>query len=69
MSLNSFADFKVLSPEEYVGLIAQETLDVLGDNATAHFILQDSRIIGAPGNSAGVTGNTIGSTLHQVYFT
>ncbi len=22
--------------------------DVLGDNATAHFILQDSRIIGAP---------------------
>mgnify|MGYP001350485956 FL=1 len=25
------ADFKVLSPEEYVGLIAQETLDVLGD--------------------------------------
>ena len=44
-------------------------LDVLGDNATAHFILQDSRIIGAPDNSAGVTGNTIGSTLHQVYFT
>ena len=43
--------------------------DVLGDNATAHFILQDSRIIGAPDNSAGVTGNTIGSTLHQVYFT
>ena len=26
-----YADFKVLSPEEYVGLIAQETLDVLGD--------------------------------------
>ena len=44
-------------------------LDVLGDNATAHFILQDSRIIGAPDNSAGVTGNTIVSTLHQVYFT
>ena len=44
-------------------------LDVLGDNATAHFILQDSRIIGAPDNSAGVTGNTIGSTMHQVYFT
>ena len=44
-------------------------LDVLGDNATAHFILQDSRIIGAPDNSAGVTGNTIGSALHQVYFT
>ena len=44
-------------------------LDVLGDNATAHFILQDSRIIGAQDNSAGVTGNTIGSTLHQVYFT
>jgi len=44
-------------------------LDVLGDNATAHFILQDSRIIGSPDNSAGVTGNTIGSTLHQVYFT
>ena len=44
-------------------------LDVLGDNATAHFILQDSRIIGAPDNSAGVTGNTTGSTLHQVYFT
>ena len=44
-------------------------LDVLGDNATGHFILQDSRIIGAPDNSAGVTGNTIGSTLHQVYFT
>ena len=43
--------------------------DVLGDNATAHFILQDSRIIGAPDNSAGVTGNTIASTLHQVYFT
>ena len=44
-------------------------LDVLGDNATAHFVLQDSRIVGAPGNSAGVTGNTIASTLHQVYFT
>ena len=27
-----FADFKVSSPEEYVGLIAQETLYVLGDN-------------------------------------
>ena len=26
-----YADFKALSPEEYVGLIAQETLDVLGD--------------------------------------
>ncbi len=26
------ADSKVSSPEEYVGLIAQETLDVLGDN-------------------------------------
>lgn len=26
-----FADFKVLTSEEYVGLIAQETLDVLGD--------------------------------------
>ena len=27
-----FADSKASSPEEYVGLIAQETLDVLGDN-------------------------------------
>ena len=27
-----FADFKALSPEEYVSLIAQETLYVLGDN-------------------------------------
>ena len=44
-------------------------LDVLGENAAGHFVLQDSRIIGAPGNSAGVTGNTIGSTLHQVYLT
>ena len=26
-----YADFKALSPEEYVGLIAQETLDVLED--------------------------------------
>ena len=26
-----YADFKALSPEEYVGLIAHETLDVLGD--------------------------------------
>ena len=36
-----YADFKVLSPEEYVGLIAQETLDVLEDK---NFCINSKRL-------------------------
>ena len=62
-------DVKENSVSSFSEMRSRISLDVLGDNATAHFILQDSRIVGTPANSAGVTGNTIGSALHQVYFT
>ena len=62
-------DVKTDNTSSFSEMRSRIGLDVLGESATAHFILQDSRIVGALDNSAGVTGNTLGSTLHQVYFT
>ncbi len=44
------------------------TLDVLGKKASAHFTLQDSRVIGKETNLAGITGLTSGPAFHQIYF-
>lgn len=44
-------------------------LDILGEKINGYFIIQDSRILGAEDNSAGITGRTLSPTLHQVYFT
>ena len=44
-------------------------LDILGEKINGYFIIQDSRILGAEDNSAGITGKTLSPTLHQVYFT
>ena len=44
-------------------------LDLLGDRVSGHFILQDSRILGASENSAGITNTTVSAFFHQAYFT
>ena len=44
------------------------TLNVLGKTASAHFTLQDSRVIGKDTNLAGITGLTNGPAFHQIYF-
>ena len=44
-------------------------LDILGEKINGYFIIQDSRVLGAEDNSAGITGRTLSPTLHQVYFT
>ena len=43
-------------------------LDLLGDRVSGHFILQDSRILGASENSAGITNTTVSAFFHQAYF-
>ena len=44
------------------------TLNVLGKTASAHFTLQDSRVIGREDNLAGITGLTNGPAFHKIYF-
>ena len=44
------------------------TLNVLGKTTSAHFTLQDSRVIGKESNLAGITGLTNGPAFHQIYF-
>ena len=44
-------------------------LDILGEYASAKFILQDSRYLGNVENSPGVTATTASPFLHQAYFT
>ncbi len=44
-------------------------LDILGEFASAKFILQDSRYLGNVENNPGVTATTASPFLHQAYFT
>ena len=44
-------------------------LDILGEFASAKFILQDSRYLGNIENNPGVTATTASPFLHQAYFT
>jgi len=44
-------------------------LDILGEYASAKFILQDSRYLGNIENNPGVTATTASPFLHQAYFT
>ena len=44
-------------------------LDILGEYASAKFILQDSRYLGNVENNPGVTATTASPFLHQAYFT
>ena len=44
-------------------------LDILGEYASAKFILQDSRYLGNVENNPGVTVTTSSPFLHQAYFT
>ena len=44
-------------------------LDILGEFASAKFILQDSRYLGNVENKPGVTATTASPFLHQAYFT
>ena len=44
-------------------------LDILGEYASAKFILQDSRYLGNVENNPGVTAITASPFLHQAYFT
>ena len=44
-------------------------LDILGEYASAKFILQDSRYLGNVENNPGVTATTAAPFLHQAYFT
>ena len=44
-------------------------LDILGEYASAKFILQDSRYLGNVENNPGVTSTTASPFLHQAYFT
>lgn len=43
-------------------------INLLTENVSGHFILQDSRMLGDLGNSSGVTGNTARTFFHQTYF-
>ena len=44
-------------------------LDVVGENASAKFILQDSRFLGNPENNSGTTNIAGSPFFHQAYFT
>ena len=44
-------------------------LDILGEFASAKFILQDSRYLGNVENNPGVTATTASPFLHEAYFT
>ena len=44
-------------------------LDILGEFASAKFIVQDSRYLGNVENNPGVTATTASPFLHQAYFT
>ena len=44
-------------------------LDILGEYASAKFILQDSRYLGSSENNPGVTAVTASPFLHQAFFT
>ena len=44
-------------------------LDILGEYASAKFILQDSRYLGNSGNNPGITAVTASPFLHQAFFT
>jgi len=43
-------------------------INLLTENVSGHFILQDSRMLGDLSNSSGVTGNTARTFFHQTYF-
>ena len=44
-------------------------LDILGEYASAKFVIQDSRYLGNVENNPGVTATTAAPFLHQAYFT
>ena len=44
-------------------------LDIVGENASAKFILQDSRFLGNPENNSGITNIAGSPFFHQAYFT
>ena len=43
-------------------------LNLVGTKVSGHFIIQDSRIVGAPENSSGITSFTPGVFFYQAYF-